>query len=89
MNGEGSNQQTLNVPNRDANKGETSMSIGDKKVGVTPLCFKCGGYSHYVVVCLSKGLLFCVEEEPKFELKSYPKEEETCNEDQLSDECDY
>ena len=61
MNGEGSNQQTLNVPNRDANKGETSMSIGDKKVGVTPLWFNCGGYSHYVVVCPSKGLLFCVE----------------------------
>ena len=33
------NQQTSNVPNRDANKGKTSMSIGDKKVRITLLCF--------------------------------------------------
>ena len=49
------------------------MSIGDRKVDVTPLCFKCGGRV----------------EEPKSELKSYLKEEETYNEDEVSEECDY
>ena len=38
------------------------MSIGDRKVDVTPLCFKCGGRGHYVIVCPSKGLHFRVEE---------------------------
>ena len=81
------NQQTSNVPNRDANKGITSMSIGDKKVGITLLCFKCGGHSHYIVMCPSKGLHFCVEK-LEFELESYPKEEDTRNKDELSEECD-
>ena len=62
LNGEGSNQQASNVVNWDANKGKNSMNIGYKKVGVTPLCLKYGGHDHYVVVCLSKGLHFCVEE---------------------------
>ena len=57
-------------------------------VGVTPLCFKCGGHGHYVVVCLSKCLHFCVED-PKSELQSYPKKEKTYNEDGLNDACDY
>ena len=39
-------------------------------------------------MCSSKGLHFCVEE-PESELESYPKEEETHNEDELSEECDY
>ena len=39
------------------------MSIGDRKVDVTPLCFKCGGRGHYVVVCPSKGLHFPIEEQ--------------------------
>ena len=33
-------------------------------------------------------LHFCVEE-PESELESYPKEEETYNEDAVSEECDY
>ena len=86
--GEGNNQQAMNVPDRDANKGKISMCIGNKKVGMTPLCFKCDEHGHYVVVCPSKGLHFCVEE-PEFELESYPKEEETRNKDELSEECDY
>ena len=60
------------------------MSIGDR----TPLCYKCEGHGHYSIVCPSKGLHFCVEEsESKSE--SYPKEEETHNEGELSEECDY
>ena len=35
----------------------------------------------------NKGLCFYVKE-PKFELESYPKEEVTCNKDELSEECD-
>ena len=31
VNGEGNNQQASNVPNRDANKGKTSMSIKIKR----------------------------------------------------------
>ena len=88
MNGGGNTQQTSNVAHKNGNKGKTSMSIGDRKVDVTPLCFKCGRHGHYVVVCLTKGLHFCVEE-PKYELESYPKEEETYNEDEVSEECDY
>ncbi|RVW78808.1 Transposon Ty3-I Gag-Pol polyprotein [Vitis vinifera] len=64
------------------------MSNGDRKVDVTPLCFKCGGHGHYVVVCPTKSLHFCVEE-PESELESYPKEEETYNEDEVSEEFDY
>ncbi|RVX07636.1 Transposon Ty3-I Gag-Pol polyprotein [Vitis vinifera] len=64
------------------------MSNGDRKVDVTPLCFKCGGHGHYVVVCPTKSLHFCVEE-PESELESYAKEEETYNEDEVSEECDY
>ena len=60
------------------------MSTGDK----TPLRYKCGRHGHYVVVCLSKGLHFCVEE-PESKPKSYSKEEETYNEGKLSKECDY
>lgn len=70
VNGEGSNEQALNGPNTFANKGKTSMSIGDKKVCITPLYFKCGGHGH--VVCPSKGLHFYVEE-LEFELKNYSK----------------
>ena len=55
---------------------------------MTPLCFKCGGHGHYAVVCPTKSLHFCVEE-PKSELESYPKEEETYNKDEVSEECDY
>ena len=55
---------------------------------MTPLCFKCGGHGHYAIVCPTKGLHFCVEE-PESELESYPKEEETYNEDEVSEECDY
>ena len=51
------------MANKDGNRGKTSMSIGDRKVDVTPLCFKCGGHGHHVVVCLSKGLHFPVEEQ--------------------------
>ncbi|RVW93025.1 Retrovirus-related Pol polyprotein from transposon 297 [Vitis vinifera] len=58
------------------------------KVYATPLCFKCGGHGHYAVVCPTKGLHFCVEE-PESELDSYPKEEETYDEDEVSEECDY
>ena len=68
VNGGGNTQQTSNVAHKNGNKGKTSMSIGDKKVDVTPLCFKCGGRV----------------EEPKSELKSYLKEEETYNEDEVS-----
>ena len=64
------------------------MSIGDRKVDMTPLCFKCGGHGHYVVVCPTKGLHFCVEE-PESELESYLKKEETYNEDEVSEECGY
>ena len=87
VNGGGNSQQTSNVAHKNDNKGKTSMSIGSRKVDVTPLCFKCGGLGHYAVVCPTKGLHFCVEE-PKSELESYPKEEETYNEDEVSEECD-
>ncbi|RVW77754.1 hypothetical protein CK203_050340 [Vitis vinifera] len=87
-NGGGNTQQTSNLAHKDGNKGKTSMSIGDRKVDVTPLCFKCGGHGHYAVVCPTKGLHFYVEE-PESELESYPKEEVTYNEDELSEECDY
>ena len=33
---------------------------------------KGGGHGHYIFVCLSKSLHFCVEE-PEFELENYPK----------------
>ncbi|RVW45061.1 Transposon Ty3-I Gag-Pol polyprotein [Vitis vinifera] len=69
-------------------KGKNSMSNGDRKVDATPLCFKCGGHGHYAVVCPTKGLHFCVEE-PESELESYLKKEETYNEDEVSEECDY
>ena len=46
------------------------------------------GHGHYAVVCSSKGLHFCVEE-PKSKQESYSKEEETYNEGELSEECDY
>ena len=62
VNGGGNTQQTSNVAHKNGNKGKTSMSIRDRKVGVTPLCFKCGGHGHYAVVCPTKGLHFCVEE---------------------------
>ncbi|RVX23374.1 Transposon Ty3-I Gag-Pol polyprotein [Vitis vinifera] len=88
VNSEGNIQQTSNVAHKNGNKGKTSMSIRDRKVDVTPLCFKCGGHGHYVVVCPTKGLHFCVEE-PKFELENYPNEENAYNEDEVSEECDY
>ncbi|KAL6313353.1 hypothetical protein AAG906_001063 [Vitis piasezkii] len=73
---------------KNGNKGKNSMTNGDRKVDVTPLCFKCGGHGHYAVVCPTKSLHFCVEE-PESELESYPKEEETYNEDEVSEEYDY
>ncbi|RVX17088.1 Transposon Ty3-I Gag-Pol polyprotein [Vitis vinifera] len=88
MNGGGNTQQTSNVAHKNGNKGKNSMSNEDRKVDVTPLCFKCGGHGHYAVVCPTKGLHFCVEE-PESELESYPKEEETYNENEVSEECDY
>ncbi|RVW85285.1 Transposon Ty3-I Gag-Pol polyprotein [Vitis vinifera] len=88
VNGGGNTQQTSNVAYKNGNKGKNSMSNGDRKVDVTPLCFKCGGHGHYAVVCPTKGLHFCVEE-PESELEGYPKEEETYNEDEISEECDY
>ncbi|RVW36518.1 Transposon Ty3-I Gag-Pol polyprotein [Vitis vinifera] len=87
VNGGGNTQQTSNVAYKNGNKGKNSMSNGDRKVDVTPLCFKCGGHGHYAVVCPTKSLHFCVEE-PESELESYPKEEETYNEDEVSEECD-
>ena len=45
VNGGGNTQQTSNVAHKNGNKGKTSMSIGDRKIDVTPLCFKCGGIS--------------------------------------------
>ena len=39
-------------------------------------------------MCPSKGLYFCVEE-PESKPESYSKEEETHNEGELSEECDY
>ncbi|RVW75504.1 Transposon Ty3-I Gag-Pol polyprotein [Vitis vinifera] len=81
-------QPTSNVAHQNGNKGKNSMSNGDRKVDATPLCFKCGGHGHYAVVCPTKSLHFCVEE-PESELESYPKEEETYNEDEVSEECDY
>ena len=88
VNGGGNTQQTSNVAHKNGNKGKTSMSIGDRKVDMTHLCFKCGGHGHYVVVCPTKGLYFCVEK-PESELENYLKEEETYNEDEVSEECDY
>ena len=73
VNGGGNTQQISNVTRKNGNKGKNSMSNGNRKVDVTPLCFKCGGHGHYAVVCPTKGLHFCVEE-PEFELESYPKE---------------
>ena len=35
-NGGGNTQQTSNVAHKNGNKGKTSMSIGDRKVDVTP-----------------------------------------------------
>ncbi|RVW25828.1 Transposon Ty3-G Gag-Pol polyprotein [Vitis vinifera] len=88
VNGGGNTQQTSNLAHKNGNKGKNSMSNGDRKVDVTPLCFKCGGHGHYAIVCPTKGLHFCVEE-PESELESYLKEEETYNEDEVSEECDY
>ena len=59
------------------------MSTGDR----TSLYYKCGGHGHYAVVCPSKGLHFCVEK-LESQLECYSKEEETYNEDELSEECD-
>ena len=61
VNGGGNTQQTSNVAYKNGNKGKNSMSNGDRKVDMSPLCFKCGGHGHYVVVCPTKGLHFCVE----------------------------
>ena len=48
------------MPNRGANKGKIPMSIKNKKVGEAPLCFKCGGHGHYVVVCpKQRFMLLC------------------------------
>ncbi|WJZ85709.1 hypothetical protein VitviT2T_005229 [Vitis vinifera] len=88
VNGGGNTQQTSNVAYKNGNKGKNSMINGDRKVDVTPLCFKCGGHGHYAVVCPTKSLHFCVEE-LESKLESYPKEEETYNEDEVSEECDY
>ena len=60
-NGGGNTQRTSNVAHKNGNKGKNSM-IRDRKVNVTLLCFKCGGHGHYVVVCPTKSLHFCVEE---------------------------
>ena len=82
-NGGVNNQQTPNTMNKGGSKGQTPVRTGDK----TPLCYKCGGHGHYVIVCPSKGLHFCVEE-PKSKPESYSKEEETHNEGELGEECD-
>lgn len=37
------------MPNRDANKGKNSMSVGYEKLYQTPLWFKCGGHDDYDV----------------------------------------
>ncbi|RVW82712.1 Transposon Ty3-I Gag-Pol polyprotein [Vitis vinifera] len=63
------------------------MSIEDRKVDVTPLCFKLVGMT-IMLLCARPKFTLCVEE-PKFELESYPKEEQTYNEDEVSEECDY
>ena len=76
------------MPNRDANKRKISMSIADNKVDLTSLCFKCGGHGHYAVVFPSKVLHFCIEE-VEFELWRYQKKDETRNEYELSEECNY
>ena len=64
------------------------MSIADNKVDLTSLCFKCGGHGHYAVVFPSKVLHFCIEE-VESELWSYQKKDETRNEYELSEECNY
>ena len=38
--------------NKDDSKGKTSISIGDRKIDMTPLCYKCSGHGHYAIVCL-------------------------------------
>ena len=83
-NGGVNNQQTPNTVNKGGSKGQTPMSTEDR----TTLCYKCGGHRHYAVVCPSKGLHFCIEE-LESKPKSYSKEEETHNEGELSQECDY
>ena len=70
--------------NKGGSKGQTPMSTRDR----TPSCYKCGGHGHYAVVYPSKGLHFCVEE-PESKPESYSKEEETYNEGELNEECDY
>ena len=65
-------------------KGQTPVSTRDR----TPLCYKCGEHDHYVIVCPSKGLHFCVKE-PESKSENYSKEEETHNEGELSEESDY
>ena len=75
------------MANKDGNKDKSLMRIGDRKIDVIALCFKCGKHGHYVIMCLRKGLHFCFEE-LESELESYPKEEETCNEDEFSEKCD-
>ena len=51
-----------------------------------PSCLKCGRHGRCLIVCLSKGQSFCVEE-LELEFESYPKKEETYNEDKLSEKC--
>ena len=70
--------------NKGGSKDQNLMRIGDR----TPLCYKCGGHDHFAVVCSSKGLHFCVVERES-KPKGYLKEEETYNEGELSEECDY
>ena len=54
-------------------------------IDTTPLCYKCGGHGHYIMVCPSKG--FCVEEQES-KLTSFSKEKETYNKSELSEKCD-
>ena len=58
------------------------MSTRDIKVDMSPLCYRCCGNGHYAIVCLSKGLDFCVEG-PESKLESYSKEKATYNEGHL------
>ena len=54
----------------------------------TYLLFKRGRHDHNVLACSSKSLQYCVEG-LEFELEDYPKEEESHNEDGLSEKCHY
>lgn len=62
--------------------------MGNGAKPATPLCCKGGGHGHYVVICPSKGLQFCIEE-PTQEPELEQKEEQNHNEKPLEEEYDY